>query len=241
MDYTVDTKYISSKYKDINTFYKTNGFDQKNDLLFDWYFSNRHSYFRENGKVNYENKLSDFICFFINFHEKHGAGKIFLQAMMNACGIVETVDISGPLREVSCGSDRRRIDIVIPGAGWTLVIEHKQAPCGINRNPYGTYKRFIERSNDRNRTYYRIMVPRRMESIEEGKIKGWSALYYSSILKHLRTQYEIHGITETEWTPVLRDVISAMKFTILNHIRIGCNTRRSSLDRMIKKDQIPLT
>ena len=94
------------------------------------------------GRGHYENPISDLLAFFIDPSEEHRFGDLFLTSLFEVAGLTPP---TGPCRppptREECTNLGNRIDLVVDGDDWVLVIENKIRHQVIN--PLDDYVRHI--------------------------------------------------------------------------------------------------
>lgn len=91
------------------------------------------------GRGYYENPTSDLLAFFLRPTEEHGLSSMFLDAFLECLGedpkqfAMQGVTVSREV-EVSVGG---RIDLLVRGLGWVLIIENKV--YHVQANPFVAY------------------------------------------------------------------------------------------------------
>lgn len=84
-----------------------------------------------------ENAWSDIYAYFLNPNKDHGLGSLFLTALMRLIGEQEyAIEDIRIIREYKCKSNKR-IDILIRGIEWAIMIENKVYHDIVN--PFDTY------------------------------------------------------------------------------------------------------
>ena len=96
------------------------------------------------GCGHYENPISDILAFLLDTHELHGFGDLVLKSLNEAAGCSnnDTDIIKSPLREVYT-DDGKRIDILIEGQDYVLVIENKIRHWLAN--PFASYDAYLDK------------------------------------------------------------------------------------------------
>ena len=94
------------------------------------------------GRGYYENPASDLLAFFLNPEAEHGLGALFLQAFLD-CMKLNSNDLSFSGVAISRESQTKegnRIDLVVQGPEWVLLIENKVYHGQVN--PFDTYEAY---------------------------------------------------------------------------------------------------
>lgn len=161
--------------------------------------------FSVGGRGYYENPISDLLAFFFNPQEAHGFGSLFLDSFFEALNLSDTPqsrDLVGtPKREVSTVNGKR-IDLLLEGDDWVLVIENKvyHNQC----NPFSEYESFISSQYKKNNSIFVILSPK-----GRSKSKNWVPLSYKSFVKSLKNNIGdiIIDSEYGKWVVYLRDFI----------------------------------
>jgi hypothetical protein len=132
------------------------------------------------GRGHYENPASDLLAFFLKPDGEHGFGAFFLHTFLN-CMEVSYKSLSFDDVEVTreeWTSERKRIDLLIKGRDWVLLIENKIF-SGQN-NPFDVYKKRGTELNDENPPLMAVLSP-------EGEAPaGWTGVSYRNYCAKLR-------------------------------------------------------
>ena len=112
------------------------------------------------GRGYYENPASDLLAFFLRPEAEHGFGSLFLQAFLD-CMQVSSRDLSFTGVTVSRETQTKegnRIDLVIQGPDWVLLIENK-----VYHDPKGGDG--VGRCSDLQVRYRNRLVEGRLETV----------------------------------------------------------------------------
>lgn len=131
------------------------------------------------GRGHYENPISDLLAFFINPAEEHGLGNLFLrslsQCMNNDLSSLELKSL--PEREV-CTRRGNKIDIILEGDDWVMVIENKLRHLPVN--PFDDYVDYA-RSIFGVRNFHFVFLSIR----DERPPQGWRPIKWEAYLKRI--------------------------------------------------------
>lgn len=157
------------------------------------------------GRGHYENPISDILAFFLDPKEQHGFGSLFLQSIFQAAGkeLPSSDRVDAPIREQYTDAGNR-LDLIVEGDNWVLVIENKIRHSAIN--PFADYECFINRQKQyKNKEITFILL-----SIwEEAAPVNWIPVDYQSLLKHIRNNIGSHFLSanNNKWHVILREFI----------------------------------
>lgn len=162
------------------------------------------------GRSHHENPLTDALKFFMNPDEEHGFGSLFLEAFF-ACmpeGTNIPLDLnlaSEPSREVVTGAGNK-IDLIIPGPNWVLVIEHKIFHEVLN--PLDEYQNFIKKSYPNRRWYFALLG-----IANDPQIQSWPWVPYHRFLKEIDNRHKkmTKLQNKTKWNLMLSDYLIHMR------------------------------
>lgn len=131
----------------------------------------------------YENPTTDLLAFFLDPAQSHGLGNCFLGALLSC--LPDTGNLSPylraePKREVVTYKSNR-IDLVLAGDGWDLVLENKIFHGQIN--PFDDYEAFAQRElNDGERTLVYAVLSPSGKSVRS----AWRGLSYARFIEVAR-------------------------------------------------------
>ena len=160
------------------------------------------------GRGYYENPTSELLCFFFQPDSGHNFGSLFLECFLQACDSSSSPEIS----EITLSSiqvqrevhtqDNKRIDILLQGDDWAVLIENKIRHHESNPfASYETYAKELERMGKR--VFKMILAPGPGQSRE-----GWSRVSYADFLGMLSTQLETRQDHKPEkWLYFAKDFV----------------------------------
>lgn len=165
---------------------------------------NEKTIFSVGGKGFYENPITDLLAFFLDPQESHGFGTLFLDSLFNSLKLSElpvSIDlVTSPKREVST-ENNKRIDLLLEGDDWLLIIENKIYRS--QKNPFLEYENFI-RNNYKKEPIFVILSPSGLSNSKE-----WIPLSYKSFIKELKANIGTTLVDSeySKWITYLRDFI----------------------------------
>lgn len=156
------------------------------------------------GRGHYENPISDILAFFVDPKEVHGFGALFLSSLAE-CADLEELDkfdlTTPPSREVTTKSGKR-IDLVIEGEQWVVVVENKiqHSP----NNPFDEYIGYISEQYPQKNKYFILLTIRK-----EVAPRGWINITYEALIDHIKKNIGYHMMSPntTKWFVILREFI----------------------------------
>lgn len=158
------------------------------------------------GRGFYENPISDVLAFFIDSQEVHGFGTLFIDSFFDALNFSASVDdismIASPRREIST-TNNNRIDLLIEGEDWVLIIENKIYHS--QNNPFSEYEEYIVKKYPEKKLLFSILSP-------SGNThqSNWHGVSYKSFLTSLKQKKEDMALSQkkyTKWMVYLEDFI----------------------------------
>ena len=174
--------------------------------------------FSVGGRGYYENPTTDILAFFCDSDGAHGLGNLVINALFSALSSVlpELLDlndfsvISKPEREVRT-FDGKRIDLLLEGNDWVMVIEHKI--FHHQNNPFEAYETYIKEVKLRKGKLpiYVVLSPGGTAPT------GWIGLSYKSLLQCLKDELAQIFINQplNKWVILLREFIVHLEGIIL--------------------------
>jgi len=164
------------------------------------------------GRGYYENPTSDILSFYFDPNEEHKLHDLFIKSffecLLEKKSISHIPSIDSLIqveREVPTDNDNR-IDILIVGLGWVLVIENKIFH-GVN-NPFSDYKEYVNKQYGTKSMYFTILSP-------DGKspFPSWLPVTYGEFIEKLLDNLgkNILDITSNKWLLILREFILNIK------------------------------
>lgn len=162
--------------------------------------------FEQGARGHFENPITDLLGFFLDPSGTHGLGECFLRALL-ACLAENDLKSSGliesPAREVRTEMGNR-IDLILQGTGWTLILENKIGHT--QGNPFSDYEDYArKRFNDpATRLLYAVLSPS-----GESARSGWKGISYRQFIESVRQ--ELSGVFMAKpfdkWHAYARDLL----------------------------------
>ena len=132
------------------------------------------------GRGHYENPISDILAFFCDHREEHRLSFLFLKSLFDCLEISGSLEIiSEPKREERT-DDGNRIDLIIEGEKWVLVIENKI--FHMPSNPFPDYEKFIDKKyKDMDKEkYYILLAPYEINQV------NWRFISYKKFINSIK-------------------------------------------------------
>ena len=158
------------------------------------------------GRGFYENPISDVLAFFLDSQEVHGFGTLLIDSFFDALDLSDSVEnismVASPLREVST-TNNNRIDLLIEGEEWVLVIENKI--YHTQNNPFSEYEEYITKKYPEKKPLFSVLSP-------SGRThqSNWHGVSYKSFITSLKQKIEVMGLSQkkqSKWMVYLEDFI----------------------------------
>ncbi len=157
------------------------------------------------GRGHYENPITDVLAFFLNPQEEHGFGTLFIEcffAGLNLTSSPQSLDIiDTPKREIST-ANHKRIDLLLEGDEWVLVVENKI--YHVQTNPFTEYEEYI-REHYKDKTAIFVILSPQGFSISS----KWNPLSYQQLVKQIKSNIGdvLIESSYSKWVVFLRDFI----------------------------------
>lgn len=164
------------------------------------------SIFALGGRGYYENPTTDLLAFFLDPAQVHGLGECFLSGLLSCLpntGHLSPCLRMAPKREVATQKSNR-IDLVLAGDGWDLLIENKIFHGQIN--PFDDYEEYAQRElNDGERTLIYAVLSPSGASVRP----AWHGLSYAQLIEATRQQLAQRMLTTPidKWQVFARDFL----------------------------------
>ncbi|WXL26002.1 PD-(D/E)XK nuclease family protein [Ectopseudomonas mendocina] len=164
------------------------------------------SIFALGGRGYYENPTTDLLAFFLDPAQAHGLEECFLSALLNCLPNASDLSPSlrsAPKREVMTHKSNR-IDLVLPGDGWDLILENKIFHGQIN--PFADYEAFTQRElNDGERPLVYVVLSPSGKSSQA----AWYGLSYAKFIAVARQQLAQRMLSHPvdKWQVFARDFL----------------------------------
>jgi hypothetical protein len=162
------------------------------------------------GRGYFENPTTDVLAFFCDSNGPHGLGNLLINALFKALPASLSFDdvevISTPEREVRAPGGKR-IDLLIEGNDWVMVIENKI--YHQQNNPFSAYQRYVEDNKilQNKKPIYVVLSP------QGDAPKGWLGLSYPTLLTQLKKDLAnaFIELPLNKWLVLLREFILHME------------------------------
>lgn len=164
------------------------------------------SIFAFGGRGYYENPTTDLLAFFLDHTQVHNLKTCFLTALLNCLPNSEkwTPRLrEAPKREVVTNNNNR-IDLVLLGDGWDLVLENKIFHA--QANPFPDYEEFAQsKLNDGKRDLVYVVLSPSGKSTQD----LWHGLSYAQFIPEARQQLAQHMCSHPidKWQVFARDFL----------------------------------
>lgn len=137
------------------------------------------SIFALGGRGYFENPTTDLLAFFLDPSQVHGQGDCFLRALLSC--LPDSDELQATLRapaqrEVNTRNGNR-IDLVLLGDGWDLLLENKILHSQIN--PFSDYEEYADGLMD-NKCRRRLCVV--LSPAGKSKAKNWVGVSYARLI-----------------------------------------------------------
>jgi hypothetical protein len=164
------------------------------------------SIFALGGRGYYENPTTDLLAFFLDPTQTHGLGDCFLGALLSCVPNMAALNPSlrcAPRREVATRNNNR-IDLVLSGDDWDLLIENKIFHGQVN--PFAEYEDYAQRElNDGKRQLFYLVLSPSGLSLRA----SWRGLSYATLITATRQQLGQRMIAQPldKWQVFARDFL----------------------------------
>ncbi len=160
--------------------------------------------FSVGGRGYYENPTSDLLAFFMDPSANHGLGNLFLSAFLECLGASELR--LRPLESVTINREvtfkEGRIDLVVQGADWCLIIENK-----IYHSPVNPFELYEEYANTLPRRTKRFAILSPGGASERG---NWTGVSYKKYFEIVGQRLSVFFLNNpfSKWLLFAREFIS---------------------------------
>lgn len=192
------------------------------------------------GRGYYENPTTDVLAFFCDPDAAHGLGDIVLRALFTALpdiAMPESLALASPPAREQV-ADGKRIDLLLEGSDWLMVIENKI--YHEQNNPFEVYEAFARekaraRELPEESEFYVVLSP-------SGKSEraGWQGLSYSALLAALKQELADSFISAplNKWMVLLRDFIVHLENLMNDTSRVRAETVNYVLEHLADISQV---
>ena len=141
--------------------------------------------FEQGTRGHFENPVTDLLGFFLDPSGVHGLGACFLRALFECLkedGLEDSGLTESPARELRT-EQGNRLDLLLQGNGWTLVLENKIGHAQVNPiSDYEAYAR-TQLQNPEDRLLYVVLSP-----LGESAWPGWTGVSYRQLIDAARRE-----------------------------------------------------
>lgn len=188
------------------------------------------------GRGYYENPTTDLLAFFLDPQGAHGLGECFLRALLSCipgCERLNPAVVATPEREVQTDSGNR-IDLLLRGEGWVLVLENKIFHDQIN--PFDDYEQHAEKllSDAADQRIFIILSPSGSSARPR-----WAGLSYGTLLEAIRRELAPLTLSQPigKWQIFAREFVLHLENLAVQQ-SIDSKTIRFVLDHMHQIEQL---
>lgn len=175
------------------------------------------SIFALGGRGYYENPTTDLLAFFLDPAQRHGLGDCFLRSLLScldAPSLPQTGLRLPPQREVTTAGGNR-IDLLLHGEDWLLVLENKILHSQMN--PFADYEQHA-----RSLATEHSIPPLYVVLSPSGKSsrRGWLGLSYATFVKALRDELD-HALSDRpldKWQVLVEEFLLHLKNTTMDKV-----------------------
>jgi hypothetical protein len=164
------------------------------------------SIFALGGRGYYENPTTDLLASFLDPAQAHGLGDCFLSALLSCVPDMTALNPSlrsAPRREVATHNSNR-IDLVLSGDDWDLLIENKIFHGQVN--PFADYEHYAqhELNDGKRQLFFLVLSPSGLS-----QRASWHGLSYSTLITATRQQLGQRMIAQPfdKWQVFARDFL----------------------------------
>lgn len=141
--------------------------------------------FEQGARGHFENPITDLLGFFLDPSAAHGLGSCFLRALLeclNENKLESSGLIESPAREVAT-EQGNRIDLILRGSRWTLVLENKIGHSQIN--PVSDYENYARGKFEKKgeRLIFAVLSP-----LGDSAWPGWKGISYRRFIDAARRE-----------------------------------------------------
>lgn len=133
------------------------------------------------GRGHFEKPITDLLAFFLNPKAAHGLENVVLQALLRTLGVDGAWQASlrdAPKRE-EITANLNRIDLILVGEGWVVVIENKVRHEQVN--PFEDYSRHVRERFPDMEILQVVLSPK-----GDSAPSGWSPIGFSELVTSIR-------------------------------------------------------
>lgn len=156
------------------------------------------------GRSYYENPASDLLAFFLTPDAEHGFGCLFLSVFMDC---MKGDQGSMSFHSVTVGrevetQEGNRIDVLVEGSDWVLVIENKVYHAQVN--PFASYETHARKLRGGDQPCFAILSPD-----GQSARTGWTGVSYKGYCRALRERLAevTYSVPYSKWHVFAREFI----------------------------------
>lgn len=168
----------------------------------------------------YENPTTDILAFFCNDSGEHGLGSLVLEALIDILPEEhQSLDCSlstPPEREVGTSSNKR-IDLLLEGTDWAMIIENKI--YHEQNNPFDDYEKFVfndmERRFENKTPLFIVLSP---TGATPTSFSHWIGISYPNLIDSIKKKLAEFFFTQplNKWTVLLREFLLHLESMMSN-------------------------
>ena len=159
------------------------------------------------GRGHYENPTSDILAFYLDPEAEHQLGSLVLDSLFLALGKKEIGEKHLHIEREQYVA-KGRIDLLLEGDDWVMVIENKI--YAAQNNPFKEYEQFVNDNYETNeyKKFFVILSPEKDAGNE-----NWIGLSYENFITKIEEKLGSEFILKpfNKWTVFLRDFILNLK------------------------------
>ena len=178
------------------------------------------TFFNIGGRGHYENPTTDVLAFFCDSNAAHGMGDLVPQAIFDVLlkeNLKEATEqlvwptdcsLSAPPEREVVTKNGKRIDLLLEGSDWVMLIENKI--YHHQNNPFAEYEEYIAINAKTTRDRFNGKQPFLVVLSPDGKApEGWLGLSYVSLVPALKSSLSDHFMLQplNKWMVLLRDFL----------------------------------
>lgn len=157
------------------------------------------------GRGHFENPASDLLRFFLNPTAEHGFGSLFLRTFLECMGIDPLIlNFEKIMVDREVGTlESKRIDLLIKGPDWALLIENKIGH--VANNPFDDYEAYARLLPGGTQRHFAILAPTEQSDAPE----NWKRVSYQRYCVALRAAFTqaVFDFPYSKWVVLAREFI----------------------------------
>ncbi len=161
------------------------------------------------GKGHYENPISDILAFYFDINEDHNLHNLCIKSYFECLYEQNYLDtlpalnqfVKPPEREIKTDNNKK-IDMLIEGNNWVLVIENKMRHKKVN--PFSDYEEYVKKYYGGKTIYLTILSPN-----DDNTPDSWASITYENFINSLTNNLGkyVLDFTTNKWLIMLREFI----------------------------------